>query len=124
MRLVGLKEPVQLLASGRFANAEGADYVGQHVSRVLNVRATDDSGALRGEYPHRSEEGSVIELARHHPIEVLRAVVAAFAQDAMDLWAPDAEFTLVETERTGRKRGKASIAWRLAGEQRVSTTEL
>jgi len=120
----GWKEPTQLLPKGAFATAEGADHVGQQVDRTLNVRATDDSGALRGEYPWRTEKGSVIDLARHHPIEVLKNTVSTFAQDAMDLWAPDAEFTLVETTRTGRKHGKASVVWELAGDQRVSAREL
>lgn len=123
MTLIGFKEPLHMLAKGRFATASGADFVGQQVDRTLNVRATDDSGALRGEYPWRTEKGSVIELARHHPIEVLKNLVAAFAQDAMDLWAPDAEFTLVETEPIGRKSGRATLAWKLAGEQRASTRE-
>ena len=125
--MIGLKTPLTQAPSGGLATVEDVDYVSSQVRQVLNVRATDDSGALRGEYPWRTEEGSVIDLARHHPLDFLEALTSSFANEAMARWVPDAEFVTVEVERTSRQSGKAGLAWRMKAQpdrQRTATIEV
>ena len=123
MALKGIRSPLQFAPQGTLMLAENAEYVQGQVNRVVNVRGSDESGTLRGEYPWRPEIGSALDLARHHPKDVVEDLAEGFAERALSTWVPDAVFSSASVERTDRLSYRIRISWTLRGEREVRGAE-
>jgi hypothetical protein len=118
----GARTPLQFAPQGTLALAEDEELVGCHVAQVVNVRATDESGTLRGEYWWRTEMGSAIELALHHPADVMEDIAAHLVDEGLSRWVQDAAFVGVQVVRTARLRHRTSIVWTLRRGRRAAQT--
>lgn len=85
----GLLRPFRRDLKSDLVNGEGVALVRAAVGQVLGMRCSSADGKTQGELPWRPEVGSLLELLRHAPNDVVTSQTAAtYVRDALSRWEP------------------------------------
>jgi phage baseplate assembly protein W len=83
----GLLTPFQRDQRGDFANGGTEALVRSSVGQILGMLCS--SGEHTGELPWRPELGSLLDLLRHAPLDVVTSEIArVYVADALERWEP------------------------------------
>lgn len=91
----GILTPFRRDQKNDFANGGGKALLRSHLQQILGVRAGNE--VMQGEYPWRSDFGSLLELIRHRPNDVTtRELARSYVITAVSRWTKALRITGVD----------------------------